>query len=288
MKHVIVTGAYGLIGSNFIKSIPKDGWNITKVKFDEMPPLTEMADYIIHGAGYGQPQRFLEDEMSTIEVNTTFTANLFKYYLAPGGKFVFLSTSEVYSGLPESPFKESEIGTTDPTHPRACYIESKRCGEAICMAQRRLGVDAKVARLSLAYGEGTKKGDTRVLNQFIEQALTTGEIHLKDAGLAMRTYLYIDDAIKLIWDILRKGTEPIYNVGGFSTTNILHLAEMIGEITGAEVIVGKSDGLEGAPMNVKLDMTKAMNEFGYEMRDFTDLGAGLRKTIKWQKENLYV
>jgi nucleoside-diphosphate-sugar epimerase len=286
-KHIIVTGAYGLIGSNFCKTIPSD-WEVTKVKGLEIPPFTEMADYIIHGAGYGQPQKFLQDEIGTIKVNTEMTLCLFETYLKPDGKFLFLSTSEVYSGLHNQPFKENKIGTTTPKHQRACYIESKRCGEAICMAQRRLGVDAKVARLSLIYGEGTKRGDTRVLNQFIEQALTKNKIEILDKGTAFRTYCYIDDAIKILWDILLKGKEPIYNVGGFSETTILNLANLIGEIVGVPVIVPKENKkLAGSPERVVVDMNKVLNEFGYDKNNFISLVDGLRKTIQWQKKELY-
>ena len=283
MKHIIVTGAYGLVGSNFIKTVPKE-WKVTKIKFDEIPSDLEPADYIIHGAGYGQPQMFLKDEISTIRINTDFTIKLFDY-LAPGGKFLFLSTSEVYSGAP-FPYKETDIGTTTPLHPRACYIESKRCGEAICMAFKRKGVDVKIARLSLAYGQGTKKGDTRVLNQFIEQALTKGKIELLDMGEAMRTYGYIGDVVKILWAVLLQGKDVIYNVGGISTTSIANLAMGIGEITGAKVIFPEeTTGLAGAPEDVRLDMTKVLNEFGF--KGFVSLDAGLRLTIKWQKENLY-
>jgi len=285
MKHIIVTGAYGLIGSNFCKTIPSD-WQVTKIKGMEVPPFTEMADYIVHGAGYGQPIKFLEDEMATIEINTEMTANLFKFYLKPGGSFLYLSTSEVYSGLQFPPFKESEIGTTTPEHPRACYIESKRCGETICMAQRRLGIDAKVARLSLVYGEGVKKGDTRVVSQFIEQALTNKKIDLLDQGNAKRTYCYVSDAVKILWKILLEGRKPIYNVGGFSTITIYELAKTIGSILNVPVNIPKGNGkhgLVGAPKNVRLDMDRVLNEFDMQFQDFVELKDGLKKTIAWQK-----
>lgn len=285
MKHIIVTGAYGLVGSSFLKIIPSD-WRITRIKFNEIPVDLETADYIVHGAGYGQPQKFLQDEIGTIQINTTFTVELFKY-LRPAGKFLFLSTSEVYSGLSRPPFIEERIGTTSPTHPRACYIESKRCGEAICMAYRRLGFNVKIARLSLIYGEGTKKGDTRVLNQFIEQALTKGKIKLLDSGRAKRTYCYIGDAVKILWDILLKGREPIYNVGGFSTITIANLARMIGDSTGAEVVIPKeiTNSLVGAPKNVRVSMDKTLLEFDYNFMDFVSLKDGLIKTIEWQRKN---
>ena len=283
MTHIIITGAYGLVGRNFIKAIPAE-WKITTIKFNEIPKNLEPADYIVHGAGYGQPQMFMKDEISTIKINTDFTTELFKY-LKPDGKFLFISTSEVYSGAP-SPYKETDIGTTTPIHPRACYIEGKRCGEAICMAFRRKGFDVKIARLSLAYGEGTKSDDTRVLNQFIKQALTKGKIELLDMGEAKRTYCYIGDVVKILWAILLEGKESVYNVGGISKTTVADLARKIGEITGAEVVFPNiKGGLTGAPEDVELDMSKVMNEFSF--KGFVSLDAGLKLTIKWQKEHLY-
>ena len=88
---------------------------------------------------------------ATIKVNTTATATLLQK-LRPGGAFLFLSSSEIYSGLKKSLVNESDIGTSTPLHPRSSYIEGKRCGEAICNAYRAQGVRAVSARLALAYG----------------------------------------------------------------------------------------------------------------------------------------
>ena len=108
-------------------------------------------------------------------------------------------------------------------HPRACYIEAKRCGEAICNAFRQQGVKAASARLALAYGPGTREGDKRVLNSFIERGLK-GAITMLDRGEAKRTYCYVSDAVELMWKILLHGREPVYNVGGTSKTTIGELA----------------------------------------------------------------
>lgn len=280
--HVIVTGAFGLIGSTFctlLKQYPEIV--VTKIKCDDIPKDTPLADMIIHGAGYGQPLKFAIDKIKTIEINTKTTIELFKY-LKPHGKFLFISTSEVYSGA-DSPYSEEDIGTTTPQHPRACYIEGKRCGETICHAYRAQGFDVKIARLSLAYGPGTKRGDTRVLNQFIEQGFA-GKIVLKDKGEAMRTYCFVDDAVDIMWSILLYGKEAVYNVGGFSTLTIADLAKEIGAIMNATVIIPDEDtGLLGAPQSVQVDMRKVFKEFGD--RPFTSLNNGLKKTIAWQKKN---
>ena len=266
---ILLVGATGLIGSNMIKSAP-EGVEFYNPTLGE--DCMEFFDAIIHMAGYAQPAKFMADEIGTLEVNTSTLIKLFKL-LKPGGKFLYASSSEVYNGTPP-PQNESQIGTTDPQHPRACYIEGKRCGEAICMAMRRKGYDVKIARISLTYGK-TRPGDTRALNHFIEQA-KTGKIKLMDKGEAKRTYLYVDDAVKILWDILLKGKEPVYNVGGTSRTTIAELAQTIGRLTRAEVILGDK-GLAGAPDDVQLDITKVLTEFG--TREFVSLEEGLKKMI---------
>jgi len=286
MSKLLITGAFGLVGSNICKVLERDYPNveITKVKFDEIYSYGEIFssmkdfDYVIHAAGYGQPQMFSKDKLMTIGVNTELTKDLFTC-LKPNGKFLFISTSEVYSGA-KSPHKETDIGTTTPQHPRACYIEGKRCGEAICMAYKEQGYDVKIARLALAYGPGTKKGDTRVINQFIEQGLTTSAILMKDRGDAIRTYIYVEDAVQLMLKILFEGKDIVYNVGGTSTLSVYELAEKIGEQCGVLVGRGKTS-LDGAPDDVRLDMTKTLTEFP---RDFLSLEEGLRLTINYQKE----
>jgi UDP-glucuronate decarboxylase len=240
------------------------------------------ADYIIHAAGYGQPGMFMADQVKTITLNTFSTLQLFKK-LRPEGKFLFISTSEVYSGLPNPPYKEEQIGTTNTTHPRSCYIEAKRCGEAICNAYRAKGVDAKSARLCLAYGPGTKQGDKRVLNSFIEKA-TKGKIEMMDRGEAKRTYCYIADAVEIMLAILLHGKEPIYNVGGISKTTIAELAQRIGKYMDVPVIFpeNSSGTMAGAPDDVFLDMDKVKNEFN--KIEYISFDEGLKKTIDWQKE----
>ncbi len=283
---LLITGAFGLVGSNICSLLESDypEIEITKVKFDEAIEHPEYKfDYIIHAAGYGQPLKFSREKLNTIKINTDFIYTLF-HFMKPGGKFLFVSTSEVYSGAP-SPHKETDIGTTTPQHPRACYIEGKRCGEAICMAYKEQGYDVKIARLALAYGPGTKKGDTRVLNQFIEAALVHGNIHLRDEGKAVRTYCYVEDAAKQILNILFKGKDIVYNVGGINTTSILGLACEIKKITDCLVITrGVYDCLKtedkSAPDDVRLDMTKTLSEFPME---FVSLDEGLKKTIEYQK-----
>lgn len=309
-KTVLITGATGLIGTYLIASL-KYLSDIGKVKpsiivvahsepapyFKELLPKKSRvikgdlsdtkflqklpkADYIIHAAGYGQPGRFLIDPIKTLKLNTVATYSLLAR-LKPQGKFLFISTSEVYSGSNKIPYTEDDIGTTTTTHKRACYIEGKRCGEAITLSYRMKGMDTKVARASLIYGPGTKKGDQRALNSFIAKAID-GKIEMLDAGTAKRTYCYIIDAIEMFWNILLFGKDPIYNVGGESKITIADLAKNIGSYLKVPVKIPKTEHtLSGAPEDVWLDLFKVKNEF--KKNKFIGFEEGLAKTIEWQK-----
>jgi len=240
------------------------------------------ADLIIHAAGYGQPGKFLKNPLKTILLNTVATSELIQK-LNKNGRFLFISSSEVYSGLPNPPFTEDQIGTTNPQHIRSCYIEGKRCGEAICAALSSKISHPVVARLSLAYGPGTKKGDERVINKFIEQAVTKKRISLLDSGSAKRTYCYVADAVEMLLNIALSGTGPVYNVGGKSRISIKELAKTIGKYIGVRVSVPKlSNKLLGSPDDVFLSMKRYEKEFG--KKKYFSFDKGIKKTVEWQKE----
>lgn len=306
-KTILITGASGLIGVYFLtclKLLFEKGIkvNIAAVFRTELPDyllLEEFrnlkifkgditnyefcktlpeADFIIHAAGYGQPMKFMEEPEKTLKLNTFSTFLLFDK-LKRDGHFLFISSSEVYSGLDEKIYTENQIGTTNTSHPRACYIEGKRGGEAICYAYRSKGVKAHSVRLAHTYGPGTKKGDKRVILSFIEKALS-GKIELMDDGSAVRTYCYIADAIEIMWNVLINGTQDVYNLGGNSQTTIAGLAQKIGKIMNVPVIFPNTKtGVSGAPADVKLDMARVKNEFGKS--DYISLDDGLKRTVDW-------
>lgn len=311
-KKILITGASGLIGSYFLFLIDKINSTIEKkmevyaIIHKEIPvwlqPLNnshcisfirgdlsdrvfceslQEADYIIHAAGYAQPGVFMKNPLKTIRLNTVATDILLGKTKENGG-FLFVSTSEIYSGSDATPYKEETPGSTTPQHNRACYIEGKRCGEAICMAYKNKGVDVKIGRVSLAYGPCFKHGDARVLNSFIEKAIS-GSIHMLDSGESSRIYCYVADTVEILWDILFKGTECVYNVGGESYTTILNLAQKIGELLNADVVVPAvgTEGVKGAPKVVAMDISKIKREFN--KREYVSLDEGLRNTVEWYK-----
>jgi nucleoside-diphosphate-sugar epimerase len=308
-KTVLITGASGMIGTYLLATltqmgehcqprivyahhqsplsahteeiVARGGFTTVQGDLSKYDSTIPRADIIIHAAGYGQPARFTGNPLETIGINTLAVMRLLER-LNGGGRFLYSSSSEVYSGLKKLSASETDIGLTTPQHPRAAYIEGKRCGEAIVNAYNIAGSHARSARISLAYGPGTRVDDTRALNQFIQRALTTGKIELMDAGTTVRTYCYITDVVTQLWNVLLHGTQPVYNVGGNSGTTIAKLAKMIGEITGAEVIIPDKEHHDfGAPKRVKMDLRRYQNEFGKSQ--YIGMRDGLDSIIQWQR-----
>jgi len=316
-KRILLTGCTGLIGIHLLSTLQllKKQYNIDiyclvhgdieppfdaffkdcfvvkgdLVKSDSIDYLLNIfsenqvgVDYVIHSAGYAQPKKFTEDKLNTILLNTKTTSELFKL-LNPGGSFLFLSTSELYSGLDSENITEDEIGTTTPDHPRSCYIDAKRCGESIVHSFKERGFNAKIARVSLSYGPGTKKNDSRVMSDFVTKALANNQINLMDDGQSIRTYCYVSDTTEMLWNILLHGKDTVYNVAGTSKISILGMANKIAEILNCEVSCPKDNAntLQGNPKIVNLSLHKYISEF--DKKEFVPIDYGIETSVEWIK-----
>lgn len=306
---ILITGATGLIGTQLmatLSNLHNSGLNLTvyfqhynvlpnhiknltkgfypiKVDLSDQNNYEKLpaADFIIHAAGYAQPSMFMAEPEKTLSINSEATCALLKK-LNKDGKFLFISSSELYSGLNKPLLKETDIGKTTPSHPRATYIEGKRSGETYVNVFRQKGIDAKSARVSLVYGPGAKKNDKRVMSHLIDKALHKGKIELLDQGKAIRTYCYVTDIVEMLWRILLFGKESVYNVGGISKITIAELANEIASRLNVPVILPvDEEGIPGSPDLVNIDLSKVRQEFG--KNDFVDFEIGLDRTIEWHK-----
>tara|TARA_Y100001970_G_scaffold292708_1_gene435345 strand:- start:1199 stop:2221 length:1023 start_codon:yes stop_codon:yes gene_type:complete len=260
--------------------------NFKSLKFDITDPKNfkdiPKCDYIIHGSGYAQPSLFMKDQIKTLKINTSSTLNLIEK-LNTSGIFLFLSSSDVYRGCNKKIYSETDVGSDMSEHPRYSYIEGKKIGELLIKCFKNHNLNIKIARISSAFGPGTKKDDTRVINSFIKKALIEKKITLLDQGEAIHTYCYISDTVEMLFNIMLNGKDTTYNIAGKSITSIRNLAKLIGNITNTPIeIPDKNNDIIGSPLNVKLDMEKYIKEFNKQF--FFDLEQGLKNTIQWQKK----
>jgi len=241
-------------------------------------------DCVLHFAGYAQPSIFIADPISTIKMNTEIVSSLLKK-VSLTGSFLFLSSSEIYENSISDLALENFNGCVHPNHPRAPYILSKLLGESICLNELdNTKKNIKIARLSMVYGPGIRKNDTRAISQFLYQGLINKKIILLDQGVAQREYLYISDAIRALVNVLLTGKDTVYNIGSGSagSITIFEVAKKIANLCNVDLVVPKDDrNLLGARKIVELQVSKYESEFGLTLK--INFESGIERTFNWVK-----
>jgi dTDP-glucose 4,6-dehydratase/UDP-glucuronate decarboxylase len=213
------------------------------------------------------------------------------------GGFLFYSSSEIYGDPVASsiPTPEGYRGNVSCTGPRACYDESKRFGETLCVTfAQHEGVPVKIARPFNNYGPGLKITDGRVIPDFARDVLAERDIVMLSDGSPTRTFCYATDAITGYYKVLVRGGpgEP-YNVGidrpEISMAGLAGLViETARELFGyqGKVVLGKAaeaDYLVDNPNRRCPVVDKARAQLGYAPRVLVD--DGVYRSLVWYHHN---
>ncbi len=180
--------------------------------------ITERIDFIIHAASQASPKFYGTDPVGTLSANVLGTYSLLELAQRNAVEcFLYFSSSEVYGQLPLGTEKASEVtyGYVDPMAVRACYAESKRMGENICVSWfHQFKVPIKVVRPFHTYGPGMQLDDGRVFADFVADIVNNRHITMKSDGSAIRAFCYLVDATIGFFTVLLKGeVANAYNVG---------------------------------------------------------------------------
>jgi UDP-glucuronate decarboxylase len=260
-------------------------------------------DYIIHAAGIASPMYYRAQPIRCIDANIVGLRNLLDYSVRerdtghPVRGFLFYSSSEIY-GDPAAdaiPTPETYRGNVSCTGPRACYDESKRFGETLCVNfARQEGIATKMARPFNNYGPGLKISDGRVLPDFARDVLAGRDIVMLSDGSPTRTFCYATDAIVGYYKVLVRGLagEP-YNIGiDRPEVSIAYLAEKVTttarELFGyrGKVVLGKAqeaDYLVDNPNRRCPQIDKARTQLGFAPRVLID--EGIARSLVWYHHN---
>ena len=297
---------------NFIRGIP--GWltaiqndpNLRLLKHDITQPLpSEMGDqdYLVHAASIASPIYYRKYPIETMDANINGLRFMLDYCLRqksganPIQGLLFYSSSEIY-GDPDPaniPTPETYRGNVSCTGPRACYDESKRFGETLCVNfVRQHSLPIKVARPFNNYGPGLKISDRRVIPDFARDILAGKDIVMLSDGSAKRTFCYVADAVIGYYKILARGTPgEAYNVG-------VEVPEIsMKELASKMIALGKElfgysgklvhqqstdkDYLVDNPNRRCPIIKKARTELGYDPQVTID--DGLRRSMVWYSGN---
>ena len=303
-KKILITGVSGIIGINllfffnalnsrkktktlidgtfntfifpFVKNFFKKNKLINFKQIDLSKKILDPKkkyDFIFHCAGYGQPNKFLKFSNATYKLNSS-TIMILEKNLKKNGKFIYMSTTEIYSGNPKL-CNENDVGNTTPMHPRSSYIESKKFGESYLINSKN---NFLIYRVCLTYGPGAKLNDERVLNLLLLRSIKNKHIDIYGGLNQLRSNLYIDDAINMIIKSTVKYKRKIFNLNNHKMITIKQMVKIISKISQKKIIKHKSF-LKGSPKIIRISNKKILNGINYKIS--TNLKDGLTKTFKW-------
>lgn len=189
--------------------------------------------YVIHAASQASPRFYGSDPVGTLMPNTVGTAALLQALQRsdePRG-FLFVSSSEVYGQVGgDRTLGEADYGLLDPATVRACYAESKRLGETLCVAwHQQHGLPTFIVRPFHTYGPGLLADDGRVFADFAYNVVRGENIVMMSDGSARRAFCYASDAVAGFFTVLLKGQPALpYNVANpAGELSVMELAELL-------------------------------------------------------------
>jgi nucleoside-diphosphate-sugar epimerase len=159
---------------NYVRGVPvwleslKGRKDLTLTRFDIRDPLPNPMpelEYIIHAAGIASPTYYRAYPLETMDANIDGLRRLLEYARArrDAGRafngFIFYSSSEIYGDpAPDMvPTPEDYRGNVSCTGPRACYDESKRYGETLCVVfAKYYNVPVRIVRPFNNYGRASR------------------------------------------------------------------------------------------------------------------------------------
>jgi UDP-glucuronate decarboxylase len=301
-----------VVYDNFSRGLPSwinllyDNEYIDIVKYDVIEPLPcDMGDfsYIMHAATIASPTYYRLHPVETMDANINGLRNLLEYCLKHNSYnkevegLLFFSTSEIYGDPhPDNiPTPETYKGNVSCTGPRACYDESKRYGETLCVNfAQQYGVPVRIARPFNNYGPGLKITDKRALPDFARNVLNGEDIVMFSNGTPTRTFCYVTDAVIGYFKILVRGRNgESYNIGSDKPEiSIRELAERTIETSKdlfnyqGKLVFNTSSDMEyliDNPNRRCPNIDKVRKELDYNPS--ISLEKGLRNSLIWYSEN---
>ncbi len=311
---ILVTGAAGFIGSNFVRMITSGAIegitgvmvldkltyagvkenlkpaeifpNYQFVKGDICDPgqvsqLISEVDAVVNFAAESHVDRSISGATDFVQTNIVGVHVLLDAIKASKRQIRFLqvSTDEVYGSIKEGSWNEEW-----PLQPNSPYSASKASGELLARSYNRThGMDVVITRCSNNYG--THHFPEKLIPLFITNLIEGKTVPVYGTGKNVRDWLHVDDHCRAIYQVLMNGRSgEIYNIGGGRELTNNEITSLILKAMGAdETSIEYVEDRKGHDLRYSVDWTKINKELGYEPQvKFED---GLRETIQWYRDN---
>jgi UDP-glucuronate 4-epimerase len=267
VKHALVTGGCGFIGSHLVESLIADGWKVSIMDVQQFADIRHdyphSSDYsvVVHLAAKAGVRPSIADPVGYYDTNVNGTLRLLEWAKASGVKqFVFASSSSVYGVNPHVPWREdAELIPASP------YAATKIAGEALGRTYARLyGIRFIALRFFTVYGPRQRKD--LAIRTFAERMVAGQPITIYGDGRSSRDYTYIDDIVQGIKAAMLYDAKP-YDVFNLGNTHPISLRQMVSELERALGVKARINRQPDQPGDVPItwaNIDKAKDLLGYQ------------------------
>jgi dTDP-glucose 4,6-dehydratase len=314
---ILVTGAAGFIGSNFVFHMLKAHPDDDIIALDSLtyagnmetlePVMNEPhfafekcditdrdgvwqvfekhhPDVVVNFAAESHVDRSIEDPGVFLRTNILGTQVLMDAARAFGiQRFHQVGTDEVYGDLPLD--RPDLFFTEDlPIQASSPYSASKASADLLVMAYHRTyGLPVTISRCSNNYGP--YQFPEKLIPLMIANALADKPLPVYGTGENVRDWLYVEDHCRAIDMILQNGRDgEVYNIGGHNERSNLEVVKTILHQLGKpESLITFVGDRKGHDLRYAIDPSKIHAELGWLPE--TKFDDGIRQTIDWYLDN---
>ena len=240
--------------------------------------MSECFDAVVHLAAMAGVRPSLEDPLLYQDVNVRgLVVLLEELRQRPDTSFVFASSSSVYGGNTDVPFRED----ADVPRPVSPYAATKRAGELMCYTHHHLyGIPTACLRFFTVFGP--RQRPEMAIHKFVRMTLQGEPLPFFGDGTTRRDYTYVDDIIDgVVRAIDRCEGYEIYNLGESRTTSLEELVGLIGEACGTRPALDRRPMQPGDVLVTYADVSKAREKLGYDPH--TTVAEGLERFVAWYR-----
>ena len=304
----LVTGGAGFIGSNIVKRVADEGWQVkvldnlrsgyrsnlapipgvTLIEGDVRDPravadATRGMDVVFHLAASVGNKRSIEHPIDDAEVNVIGTLRVLEAARNAGvRKIVVASSAGIFGELKTLPIREDH-----PVEPDSPYGCSKLCAEKMCLSYAKLyDIEAISLRYFNVYGPNQRyDAYGNVIPIFAFKMLRGEPVTVFGDGEQTRDFVNVRDVVQAnLKAAAADGVSGAFNIGSGTRISINQLVRLIASAGGVDPVVRFGPPRKGDVRHSLADIGAARATLQYEPQ--VTLEEGLLQYMTWAREEI--